>query len=331
MAILNFKDAVALQNQIEKLTDPILDDHFGDLDAAAATVNCAANTDCCYGLDLPKRGDKHTAASAAACSALCTATHGCVAFVFKPASECWLKSAVKASEGHPATWPSAASCMGLRNGPPVPAPPPGSEGFWEMSIVPQQRLPGLQDTGKEQPTFFRFVQTVNKTATQAVYFDSFAYIPSWCASDTLADCDAPSNFYSAMLDTHFFWKGTFEQEHAMRLDLPRRPDDTDGVLLAAQASHALVLDMITRTGHNMWPRYGTAPGYEQPGIGADGFQEIFTATMMASLEWGMFGYAKGVLDNWLTFFLKDNGFVLYRGLEMAQHGRMLTNMAQYYK
>ena len=39
----------------------------------------------------------------------------------------------------------------------------------------------------------------------------------------------------------------------------------------------------------------------------------------------------GVLDNWLTYFIKDDGFVLYRGLEMAQHGRMLTNIAQYYK
>ena len=50
--------------------------------------------------------------------------------------------------------------------------------------------------------------------------------------------------------------------------------------------------------------------------------------MMASLEWGCFDYARGVLDNWLTYFIKDKGFVLYRGLEMAQHGRMLTNIAQ---
>jgi hypothetical protein len=103
-----------------------------------------------------------------------------------------------------------------------------------------------------------------------------------------------------------------------------------GELLARQARYTLVLDMITRTGTGLWPRYGTAPGYEQPGIGADGFQEIFTASMMASLEWGLYDYARGVLDNWLTYFIKDRGFVLYRGLEMAQHGRMLTNIAQYH-
>ena len=70
--------------------------------------------------------------------------------------------------------------------------------------------------------------------------------------------------------------------------LPSRTADTDGALLASQARYTLVLDMITRTGAEYWPRYGTAPGYEQPGIGADGFQEIFTASMMASLEWGCF-------------------------------------------
>lgn len=156
-----------------------------------------------------------------------------------------------------------------------------------------------------------------------------------------------------MLDTHFFWQQTWAREGRMEVSLPHR-NDTDGTHLAAQARYALVLDMITRTGEELWPRYGTAPGCkyrilfnwepdwcavagslfcgavsdEQPGIGADGFQEIFTATMMASLEWGCFPYARGVLDNWLTYFIKDKGFILYRGLEMAQHGRMLTNIAQ---
>ena len=115
----------------------------------------------------------------------------------------------------------------------------------------------------------------------------------------------------------------------MSLHLPSRPQDTDGELLSMQASHGLVLDMITRS-DTIWPRYGTSPGYDQAGIGADGFQEIFTASMMASLEWGMYPYAKSVLDNWLTYFLGKRGFVRYRGLEMAQSCRMLTNIAQYY-
>ena len=259
--------ARALCRQIDALHDPLLDNVLqSNLESTAAAVGCTPNTDCCYGLDLPKSGDSHTAGSAAACSALCDATHSCAAFIYRD-DHCWLKSAVTATDGHGATWSHPGSCMGKREGAPVPA---AVGSFWEMSVVPQQR-----DTGKEQPVFFRFME-VNSTATKSgappavIYFDSFTYIPSWCASDTLADCDTPSNYYSAMLDTHMFWKQTWAAEQRMELDLPSRPEDTDGALLATQASYALVLDMITRTGHEMWPRYGTAPGYEQPGIGADG-------------------------------------------------------------
>jgi hypothetical protein len=45
---------------------------------------------------------------------------------------------------------------------------------------------------------------------------------------------------------------------------------------------------------------------------------------------GMHPYARSVLDNWLTYFIGKRGFVRYRGLEMAQTCRMLTNIAQYY-
>eukprot|EP01043_Picozoa_sp_COSAG02_P080431 COSAG02_NODE_19118_length_899_cov_1.115000_1_plen_75_part_00 len=45
-------------------------------------------------------------------------------------------------------------------------------------------------------------------------------------------------------------------------------------------------------------------------------------------EWSMHSYARSVLDNWLTFFIGKRGFVRYRGLEMAQSCRMLTNIAQ---
>ena len=82
------------------------------------------------------------------------------------------------------------------------APAPPGE-FWEMSVVPQQL-----GTGKEQPVFLRFLQK-NETGHQSLYFDSFAYIPSWCDSDTLAGCDAPAEYFGAMLDTHFAWAATW--------------------------------------------------------------------------------------------------------------------------
>merc|ERR1711908_190169 len=87
----------------------------------------------------------------------------------------------------------------------------------------------------------------------------------------------------------------------------------------------LVRDMITRQDY-YFPRYGQYPGYGIPGN--NGFQEVFTASMMASLEWGSFEYAYGVAENWLQFYQRRNGSVAYRGLEMAQSARMLTNLAQ---
>ena len=44
----------------------------------------------------------------------------------------------------------------------------------------------------------------------------------------------------------------------------------------------------------------------------DGFQDTFTSTATAALEWGMFPYARGVIDNWLRYYTRDNGMITYR-------------------
>jgi hypothetical protein len=53
------------------------------------------------------------------------------------------------------------------------------------------------------------------------------YQPSECSAtnpahgdDTFAGCDPPRNFFSALLDNHFFWKNTWEKEGKMTVDLP---------------------------------------------------------------------------------------------------------------
>ncbi len=61
----------------------------------------------------------------------------------------------------------------------------------------------------------------------------------------------------------------------------------------------------------------------------DGFQDTFTSTATAALEWGAFPYARGVIDNWLRYYVRDNGMVTYRAEELAQSGRMLTIFALY--
>ena len=95
----------------------------------------------------------------------------------------------------------------------------------------------------------------------------------------------------------------------MSLALPGANTGTDGRLLTDHALHAIVLDMITRT-QTVWPRYGTSPGYEQAGPGGHGFQEICTSSLATALEWGMFEYAEGVLENYLEYFVRSRGRVL---------------------
>lgn len=69
------------------------------------------------------------------------------------------------------------------------------------------------------------------------------------------------------------------------------------------------------------------PGY---GISLqDGFEDTFTATATGALEYGSIPYAKGVIDNWLRFYVRDNGMTTYRAEELAQSGRMLTIFALY--
>ena len=84
--------------------------------------------------------------------------------------------------------------------------------------------------------------------------------------------------------------------------------------------------MISR--EDTWhPRYGVLPGY---GISLqDGFQDTFTATATAALEWGAFPYAKGVIDNHFRFYVQPNGGSTYRAEEVAVSSRMLTILALY--
>ena len=84
--------------------------------------------------------------------------------------------------------------------------------------------------------------------------------------------------------------------------------------------------MISR--EDTWhPRYGVSPGY---GISLqDGFQDTFTATATAALEWGAFPYAKGVIDNHFKYYVQANGGSTYRAEEVAVSSRMLTILALY--
>src|ERR1035438_8208965 len=105
----------------------------------------------------------------------------------------------------------------------------------------------------------------------------------------------------------------------MEIDVPDRH-------LADLARHSLVREMMTRIG--AFPKYGVFDrGYG--GSEHDGFPDTFNADTAAMLAWGLSDLAREYIDNYFTYFVRDDGSILYRGPETGQYGRMLTVVAQY--
>eukprot|EP01051_Picozoa_sp_SAG22_P007445 SAG22_NODE_525_length_9470_cov_21.475936_1_plen_658_part_00 len=189
---------------------------------------------------------------------------------------------------------------------------------WEMTVAPVADVGG----NHEQPAFFRFIKLCGAAASGApLYFDTNIYTP---------DYSPPAeDYYATILGQRQYWDDTWEREGLVGLQLPGQ----DGALLVDQLRHSLLRDMITRV-DTFFPRYGIcggAGGCAYGGPHNNGFQEIFTASLSGSLELGAFEYAGGVLRNYLEYYLKERGTIAYRGLEMAESGRMLSLFAQYWR
>ena len=141
----------------------------------------------------------------------------------------------------------------------------------------------------------------NPTTTRDTYWYSRSPITNrWVPPSRVA---SHQGFYANLLAVHRYWEAELAAEGMMQLQLPS-PASTNGTLLSLQATHSLVRSMISR--EDTWhPRYGVVPGY---GISLqDGFQDTFTSTAAAAIEVGALPYAKGVIDNWLKYYVQPNG------------------------
>jgi|EP01047_Picozoa_sp_COSAG01_P042264 hypothetical protein len=117
----------------------------------------------------------------------------------------------------------------------------------------------------------------------------------------------------------------------MGMSLPEDtgPEGSDGLVLKDMALHSVVRDMITRR-QVFFPQYGVLPGtYGQPM--ANGFPETFWGTMTMALELGLEEYSQGVMENWLKYYVRNNGTTMYNHIGMTAHGRELTVFAQFYR
>lgn len=128
----------------------------------------------------------------------------------------------------------------------------------------------------------------------------------------------PADFYSALLRTGDYWDGYLNDISVLTL-----PDQS----WADFTKHTFAVELLVRYG-GTYPKYGF---YDRNYAGSeyDGFQDIFTSSVMANLLWGRFDQAKAVIENYFTWFVTDTGDINMRGPEIPQFGLSLSLLTTY--
>lgn len=129
----------------------------------------------------------------------------------------------------------------------------------------------------------------------------------------------PEEFYRALLQFADYWE---KQLHDMAAtSLPQRT-------WVDMSRYAFAKELMVRPG-GYYPKYG-AVDRDYYGSEYDGFQDIFTMSVGANLEWGRFDMARTVIDNYLSDFTDRKGMINMRGPETAQFGMELMLLARYF-
>jgi len=178
--------------------------------------------------------------------------------------------------------------------------------YWEMVVF------GVVDPPNNlmQPVCYRFLKIQNGEVVDARYINSFYSYP-------LKKEESPGEFYLELQKLHQDWKEPFND--AMKVKVPEQ-------WVISFSRHSMAREMITRIGNH--PRYGLLNRF-YGGREHDGFQDIINSSLSCYLEWGLFDLAKGYLDYYFDEFVNEDGTINYRGPEIGQYARMLTNIALY--
>ncbi|MHC1479730.1 Tat pathway signal protein [Frateuria aurantia] len=125
-------------------------------------------------------------------------------------------------------------------------------------------------------------------------------------------------FYRALLRFSGYW-------HSLLGDVsPARVPEQSWVDIAR---FGFSRELVVRPG-GTYPKYG-AVDRAYYGSEYDGFQDIFTSSLYANLEWGRFDQAAAVLDGYFSDFVEPSGMVNMRGAEFGQFGLTLSLLARY--
>ena len=163
-----------------------------------------------------------------------------------------------------------------------------------------------------QPAWYRYMKVKDGEIAEIHYYDSYLPYP-------LKEEPDPKGFYYDLYLMKEYWDEA--TKGGMEIDI------TKEAWVADFCKHSIVRDMICRNGY--FPRYGfVVRAYGSPEH--DGFQDVLTASVDCYLEWGRYDLVKAYIENYFDYYVRDNGQLEYRGPEMGQYARMLTEFAQYY-
>jgi hypothetical protein len=162
-------------------------------------------------------------------------------------------------------------------------------------------------------TWHRTARIENGKITKAVYGYSYPEFPPNRINP------APEDFYRALLVFGAYWENLLHD--FVSTSLP------DGVWID-MSKDAFAKELVVRP-EGVYPKYG-AVDRDYYGSEYDSFQDIFTSSVYANLEWGRFEMARAVIDNYFTHFVDAKGMINMRGPETAQFGMTLSLLARYF-
>ncbi len=165
------------------------------------------------------------------------------------------------------------------------------------------------------------VQTWHRTAhIQNGRIAKVQYGYSYPAYPPAREDPSAEEFYRGLLAFATYWDAHMAEVLSVSLPDPTWVD---------MSRYAFVKELIVRPG-GVYPKYG-AVDRDYYGPEYDGFQDIFTMSLYANLEWGRFAMARAVLDNYYSSFVDAKGMVNMRGPETAQFGLTLMLLARYFQ
>jgi hypothetical protein len=162
-------------------------------------------------------------------------------------------------------------------------------------------------------TWHRTARIENGKITKAVYGYSYPPFPP------RREDPQPEQFYRGLLAFAEYWDGLLSD--FCRTSLPENS-------WVDMSKHAFAKELMARPG-GVYPKYG-AVDRDYYGPEYDGFQDIFTMSTYANLEWGRFEPAQEIIDNYFTDFVDSEGVINMRGPEVAQFGMTLSLLARYF-